>query len=209
MLRLLLFTVRLRHQLLSWHLLFQHPGEVNSPAQLLSKHILMDTVYHWATVTAGSRYGRVCGWFAGWLNGLAWTFAVASNCSMCSSMIVYAYALFHPGFEPEDWHVFVTYLIMSWVCCFTVMFAQRALPWISRLGSFFIVAGFFIIVIVCAVMSSRSGAGYASNDFVWKGWTNMTGYSSDGFVFLAGMLNGAFAIGAIDCVTHIAEEIPQ
>lgn len=23
------------------------------------------------------------------------------------------------------------------------------------------------------------------------------------------MLNGAFAIGAIDCVTHIAEEIPQ
>lgn len=58
-------------------------------------------------------------------------------------------------------------------------------------------------------MPSRSGAGYASNDFVWKGWTNMTGYSSDGFVFLAGMLNGAFAIGAIDCVTHIAEEIPQ
>lgn len=57
-------------------------------------------------------------------------------------------------------------------------------------------------------MPSRDGAGYASNEFVWTDWNNITGYS-DGFTFLAGMLNGAFAIGAIDCVTHIAEEIPE
>ena len=57
-------------------------------------------------------------------------------------------------------------------------------------------------------MPSKNGAGYASNDFVWKDWSNITGYP-DGFTFLAGMLNGAFAIGAIDCVTHIAEEIPE
>ena len=58
-------------------------------------------------------------------------------------------------------------------------------------------------------MPSQTGAGYASDIFVWADWSNETGYSSDGFVFLAGMLNGAFAIGAIDCVTHIAEEIPE
>jgi hypothetical protein len=58
-------------------------------------------------------------------------------------------------------------------------------------------------------MPGQKESGYGSNDFVWKEWQNMTGYSSDGFTFLAGMLNGAFAIGAIDCVTHIAEEIPQ
>lgn len=160
-------------------------------------------------MTAGPRWGRVCGWFAGWLNGLAWTFAVAGNCSMTSSMIVYAYALYHPGLEPQHWQVFVCYLIMSWLCCFTVMFAQRLLPFISRLGSFFIVVDFLIVVIACAIMPSKNGAGYASSSFVWTDWKNMTGYSSDGFTFLAGMLNGAFAIGAIDCVTHIAEEIPQ
>lgn len=160
-------------------------------------------------MTAGPRWGRVCGWFAGWLNGLAWTFAVAGNCSMTSSMIVYAYALYKPEFQPQHWHVFICYLIMSWLCCFTVMFAQRLLPLISRLGSFFIVFGLVTTVIICAILPSKNGAGYASNDFVWIKWNNMTGYSSDGFTFLAGMLNGAFAIGAIDCVTHIAEEIPQ
>jgi amino acid transporter len=166
-------------------------------------------VYHWATITAGPQYGRICGWFAGWLNGLAWNFAVAGNCSMTSSMIVYAYALYHPEYQPQRWHIFVCYLIISWVCCFTVMFMQRGLPLISRLGSFFIVAGLLVNIIVCAIMPGKKEPGYASNDFVWKEWQNMTGYSSDGFTFLAGMLNGAFAIGAIDCVTHIAEEIPQ
>lgn len=128
---------------------------------------------------------------------------------MTSSMILYAYALYQPGFEPQQWHVFICYLIIAWVCCFTVMFAQRALPLIIRTGGFLIVAGLIVTVVVCSVMPSRSGAGHASSHFVWKEWSNRTGYSSDGFTFLAGMLNGAFAIGAIDCVTHIAEEIPQ
>ncbi|KAJ5213633.1 hypothetical protein N7449_000802 [Penicillium cf. viridicatum] len=154
-----------------------------SIAELASAIPSSGGVYHWATITAGPRYGRLCGWFAGWLNGLAWAFAVAGNCSITGSMIVYSYALYHPDFTPQRWHVFVCYLIISWLCCFTVMFCQRALPLISRIGSFFIVAGFVITV--------------------------LTGGYSDGFTFLAGMLNGAFAIGAIDCVTHIAEEIPD
>lgn len=128
---------------------------------------------------------------------------------MTSSMIVYAYALYQPGFEPQHWHVFICYLIVTWICCLTVMFAQRALPWIIRTGGFLIVTGLVVCVVVCAVMPSVNGAGHAPDHFVWKDWDNQTGYSSDGFTFLAGMLNGAFAIGAIDCVTHIAEEIPQ
>ena len=29
-------------------------------------------VYHWASITPGSKYGRICGWFAGWWNTFAW-----------------------------------------------------------------------------------------------------------------------------------------
>jgi hypothetical protein len=55
--------------------------------------------------------------------------------------------------------------------------------------------GVFITIMVCAIMPSRSGKGYASNEFVWRDWQNQAGWSSDGFVFCAGMLNGAFAVG--------------
>lgn len=167
------------------------------------------SVYHWATMTAGPRYGRVCGWFAGWLNCLAWTFGVSANCSIIGSMVIYAYSMFHPGFEPQRWQVFICYLIVCWSCCFIVMFANRALPMINKIGSFLIVGGFLVTIIVCAVMPTRNGKRHASNDFVWTEWNNETGYSSNTFVFLAGMLNGAFAVGTPDCVTHIAEEIPQ
>ncbi|KAL8965189.1 MAG: hypothetical protein Q9183_003982 [Haloplaca sp. 2 TL-2023] len=58
-------------------------------------------------------------------------------------------------------------------------------------------------------MPSVSGGGHASNNFVWKDWVNSTGYTSNGFVFLLGMLNGAFAVGTPDITTHLAEEIPK
>ena len=50
---------------------------------------------------------------------------------------------------------------------------------------------------------------HASAAFVFKDWSADIGYSSNGFVFLMGMLNGAYAIGTPDCVSHLAEEIPK
>jgi choline transport protein len=58
-------------------------------------------------------------------------------------------------------------------------------------------------------MPHQTGSGYASSSFVWADWSNQTGYTSNGFVFLAGMLNGAYAVGTPDCVSHLAEEIPN
>ena len=90
-----------------------------------------------------------------------------------------------------------------------VLFGNRTLPIVGNLGGFLIIGGVFVTIIVCAVMPSVTGSGYATNDFVWKEWQNGAGYTSDGFVFLAGMLNGAYAVGTPDCVSHLAEEIPQ
>lgn len=105
------------------------------------------------------------------------------------------YGLFHPDFAYQRWNVFIAYLIITWITCFIVMFANRALPAITNIGLFLILAGCFITIMVCAIMPSRTGKGYARTDFVWKEWQNQTGWGSDGFVFCAGMLNGAYAVG--------------
>lgn len=119
------------------------------------------------------------------------------------------YALFHPDFTPHPWHVFVSFIICTWICCATVLFANRALPHIGNLGMVLILAGVFVSIIVCAVMPHVNGVGYASNEFVWRSWSNSTGYSSQGFVFVAGMLNGAYSVGTPDVTSHLAEEIPR
>ncbi|KAF2470899.1 amino acid transporter [Lindgomyces ingoldianus] len=165
-------------------------------------------VYHWASITAG-KYGRSVGYFAGWWNFFGWVFGAASLSAILANQIVSMYGLFHTSYAYQRWHVFITYLIVTWLCCLCVMFANRALPAISNVGLFFIFAGVVITILVCAIMPSRSGKGYATNEFVWKEWQNQTGWTSDGFVFCAGMLNGAYAVGVPDCVSHLAEELPK
>ena len=105
------------------------------------------------------------------------------------------YALFHPQYTFERWHVFVTYIIASCVSCSVVAFANRGLPILNNVGLFLIVAGVVVSILVCAVMPGHGGEGYATNAFVWKEWDNGTGYSSQGLTFLMGMLNGAYAMG--------------
>ena len=134
--------------------------------------------------------------------------ATASN--ITSNVTVQMYAMYHPDFTPQRWHILVGYLIVTWCCCCIVLFANKALPAINNAGIFFLIASVLITIIVCAVMPGRSGgSGYASNESMWKDWSADIGYSSKGFVFMMGMLNGAYAIGTPDSVTHIAEEIPR
>ncbi|KAL5120446.1 hypothetical protein ACEQ8H_001736 [Pleosporales sp. CAS-2024a] len=184
-------------------------------------------VYHWASVTAGAKHGKVVGFFAGWWNFLGWLFGTASISSICATQIISMYGLSHAGYAYERWQVFIVYLLVTWVAAFIVMLMNRALPTITKIGLFFILAGVFVTILVCTIMPSRTGKGYASNAFVWEDWENQTGWGSNGFVFVAGMLNGAFAVGTpyvpllsnhcsstnrianSDCVSHIAEEIPN
>ena len=91
-----------------------------------------------------------------------------------------------------------------------MLFANRALPALNNVGLFFILGGVCITIVVCAAMPGTGGRSpHASPAFVFKEWSADIGYSSNGFVFLMGMLNGAYAIGTPDCVSHLAEEIPR
>ncbi|KAF5024826.1 hypothetical protein F66182_3065 [Fusarium sp. NRRL 66182] len=166
-------------------------------------------VYHWATVTPGRRWGRMIGFFAGWWNYLAWCLGCASMSSILANTIVQMYALNHPGFVAASWHVFITYIITTWIACAVVCLANSAMPNLNKFGVFIILAGFLITVATVTIMPGRDGRPpHATSAFVWKDWTADIGYP-DGFVFAAGMLNGAFSVGPVDAVTHLAEEIPN
>lgn len=165
-----------------------------SIAELASAMPSAGGVYHWASITAG-RYGKPVGWFAGWWNFLAWIFGAASSSGICANQVLAMYSAMHPGYVPARWNLFISYLIVTWICCGTCLFFNRAIPIIESIGAFLIVAGVIVTIIICAVMPHVNGTPYASNSFVWSEWANNTGYSSDGFAFLLGMLNGAFAVG--------------
>lgn len=165
-------------------------------------------VYHWATVTPGLKWGRMIGFFAGWWNFLAWIMGAASMAAIFGNTVVQMYALNHEGFVAQPWHVFIVYIIATWLACAAVCLANRGMPLLNNVGVAAILAGFLITIVVVTVMPGRDGRpAHASSSFVWAEWTAEIGYP-DGFVFVAGMLNGAFSVGAVDATTHLAEEIP-
>ncbi|KAI9709400.1 MAG: hypothetical protein M1828_002521 [Chrysothrix sp. TS-e1954] len=165
-------------------------------------------VYHWASVTAGE-YSRVVSFFAGWWNLAAFLFGAASSAAIQGQIIVSMWSLYHPAYSFQRWHVFIVHITQTWVCAAIILYGNRVMPLLSRAALYFLLAGVFISIVVCATMPHTTEKGYASNAFVWKDYVNSTGWSSNGFVFLAGMLNGAFANGTPDVISHLAEEVPD
>ncbi len=118
------------------------------------------------------------------------------------------YAVFHPDLMIQPWHVYVAFVLITWLCAATVIFANRALPMLNDIGLFLIVGGGLITIIVVAAMPKV----HATSESVWSGsafsTNNLSGWSN-GVAFLTGVLNGAFTIGTPDAVTHMAEELPN
>lgn len=166
-------------------------------------------VYHWASVTPGRRIGRVVGFFAGYWNCFAYALGSASLATIAASSIIEMYTLYHPDTTFARWQVFVIYLILIWGCAFVVLFGNKLLPKINNGLMCLCLVGWFASMIAVAALPSTKGDGYATSNFVWRKWENNTGYTSNGLVFVLGMLNGSFNIGTPDCATHLAEEMPR
>lgn len=144
------------------------------------------------------------GFFAGWISFFGWIFDFAAIIQITASVALALYTVYNPDLVIQPWHVYVAYLLILWLCVAIVIFGNRIIPYLQDLGLFLVLAGGLITIIVVAAMPSQ----HATNSFVWTDWVNGTGWP-DGVAFLAGVLNGAFAIGTPDAITHMAEELPN
>ncbi|KAK0617990.1 amino acid permease-domain-containing protein [Bombardia bombarda] len=164
-------------------------------------------VYHWATIAGGPKWGRILGFFTGWINFYGWMFDLAALVQITANIAVNMYVVYHQDtyiFEP--WQVYVAYLLILWAATAIVIFANRIIPHTQNLGMFFVIAGGIITIIVLAAMPRK----HADNHFVWGSFeeNNLTGWSG-GVAFMLGVLNGAFTVGTPDAITHMAEELPH
>ncbi|KAK3393754.1 amino acid/polyamine transporter I [Podospora didyma] len=164
-------------------------------------------VYHWATLAGGPKWGRMTGFFTGWINFYGWMFDLAALVQICANISVNMYVVYHQDtYVPEAWHVYIAYLLVLWLSTAIVIFANKAIPYTQHAGMFFVIVGGIVTIIVVAAMPKQ----HASNYFVWGSFeeNNLTGWQG-GVAFLLGVLNGAFTIGTPDAITHMAEELPH
>lgn len=63
-------------------------------------------------------------------------------------------------------------------------------------------ATYFALLISCVARAPT----YQSNDFVWKEFSNETGWANNGLVFMMGLLAPNYMYTGIDGAIHLAEE---
>lgn len=187
--------------------LFSTTGErqlISFDSKLASSIPSAGGVYHWASITPGPKAGRVVGFFAGYINFFGWLFDLASIVWIMASLLVQMYSLYHPDYEIQSWNIFIALVGCTWLCIAATIFLNKYLPYLQNFGLFTVLAGGIITIVVVAAMPKE----HASHSFVWTDFENATGWP-DGFAFLTGVLNGAFTIGTVDAVAHLAEELPN
>ena len=164
-------------------------------------------VYHWATIAGGPKWGRILGFFTGWINFYGWMFDLAALVQIGANISVNLYLVYHQDtYVFHAWHVYIAYLLILWASVALVIFVNRVIPHTQTAGMFFVIVGGIVTIIVVAAMPKH----HASNHFVWNSFSenNLTGYSG-GVAFMLGVLNGSFTIGTPDAITHMAEELPH
>jgi choline transport protein len=104
----------------------------------------------------------------------------------------------------KPWHVVVAYQAFN-VIGFLGNIWGRVLPWITT-WSLYMTLSAFLIILIAVVASAPS---YRPASFVFTDFVNNTGWKPDGMAFILGLINTNWPYAALDCATHIAEEVAQ
>lgn len=161
--------------------------------------------YHWTYLLAPPSIARSLSWVAGWFSTCGWIALAATASSLAGQLITGAYALAHPDYEPERWHIFVVYTGYALIALALNLFCLRLLPGLNQLAIFWSLTGLTVIVIT--ILSCSSG-NFASGKFVFTQFTNETGWP-DGCAWILGLLQACFGLTGYDAVSHMVDEMPR
>ena len=64
----------------------------------------------------------------------------------------------------------------------------------------------FVVIVVTIPASAPT---HMTASFVFETLINNTGWTLDGIAFIVGLINTNWAFSCLDCVTHLAEEVPR
>lgn len=161
--------------------------------------------YGWVALISWKRWVPLLSWICGWINVFGWMALVATAGLLGSQLIIGLIALYDATYEPERWHQFLIYIGYNLIAFIANAFGNSIIPLINKAAITWSIAGFVIISITVLACASPN---YNSADFVFRNFTNETGWP-DGIAWLLGLLQGGLGLTGFDATAHMIEEIPN
>ncbi|SCW00469.1 LAFE_0C04874g1_1 [Lachancea fermentati] len=161
--------------------------------------------FWWSLKLAPPKYKRFAAYLCGSLAWAGSVFTSASTTLSVATELVGMYALTHPDFTVQRWHVFVCFELLH---LFLMLFNcyGKSLPLIS--SSSLYISLFSFITITITVLACSHG-NYNDAKFVFATFYNETGWTNSGMAFIVGLINPAWSFSCLDCATHMAFEVEK
>ncbi|KAJ6006654.1 hypothetical protein N7451_004598 [Penicillium sp. IBT 35674x] len=176
-----------------------------SLAEFVSAYPTEGGMYHWIAAIAPKRYNSLLSFATGWCTVFGWVFTTASTNLIYASTVMALIALYHDDLVVKPWMTFVAYQILNIFTSGIVMFGNRFIPAINKFSLLYLQLAWFITMVTVAA------AAPAHNDskFVFATWMNNTGWDNNVMCFITGLVNPLYALGGLDGIAHITEEMPN
>ncbi|KAL6890086.1 amino acid/polyamine transporter I [Trichoderma evansii] len=160
--------------------------------------------YHIVFMTFPQSTRRVAAFFTGWISVIYIMAATASCNFFVAGSILDLVNLWNEGYEIQAWHTYLLHILLS-IIAFGA--TSRFPTAIGRLGVTILVlsiAGFVASLVTLLTVQDIK----QSSDFVFRQYTNVSGWS-DGWAFFIGVTGCLWAYSGVDAPTHVSEEVPN
>ncbi|KIW04345.1 uncharacterized protein PV09_04635 [Verruconis gallopava] len=158
--------------------------------------------YHWTNILAPKAWSRSLSYWCGSANLFGWIATSAGVAIIPPQLIAAIVISYDPSYVVERWHIFLMFQALNVSFTLYNIFLLKRAAWIHDVGFVIGLVGFFVIFITCLVRSPTK----QSSEFVWATFQNNSGWSSDGVVFLTGLVNANYIYSGVDGAIHLAEE---
>jgi choline transport protein len=171
-------------------------------AEMASMYPVSGGQYYWVALLAPKRHAKFLSWMTGWLSTLGWQSAASTGTYLGGNIIQALLVLNIPDYEPKRWQgTLIMYAVLALTLLVNTYFV-RLLPRLEGVVMILHIVGFFAVLIPIVHFAPIS-----SNAFVWKQFTNISGYTSNGTSWLIGQAASAILFIGYDGACHMAEEV--
>ncbi|KAM0447615.1 hypothetical protein ACHAPV_009138 [Trichoderma viride] len=160
--------------------------------------------YHIVYMTFPKSTRRIAAFFTGWISVIYIMAATASCNFFVAGSILDLVNLWNDGYEIQAWHTYLLHILLS-IIAFGV--TSRFPTAIGKLGVSILVlsiVGFVASLVTLLTVQDVK----QSSDFVFRQYTNVSGWS-DGWAFFIGVTGCLWAYSGVDAPTHVSEEVPN
>lgn len=105
-----------------------------SLSELASVYPTAGGQYHFASILAPKKWKQGLSYTCGLLAIFSWIAIGASVTIIPAQQIMALVSVYHPSFEPKEWHTFLIYEVIATVILLNNLFLLKKAPWIHNIG---------------------------------------------------------------------------